>query len=112
MKCDVYLNLHKKSWSVRSREKDNYGKIYAHRKIVIIKNPIFVVNEGGRQRVLREKQKNIHAFVRGELVSADETYAELKSFPLDRATHVAYNPYQSATFVDVKSRVNRCITVV
>jgi hypothetical protein len=54
-----------------------------------------VVSEAGRQRVLREKRKNVHAFVRGELMS-------LVNDPKDSAENlqtITYNPYKYKTFV-------------
>ena len=90
MKVDVYFNLHKKTLSVRHK-----GKVVHHSDYVKILNPKFVVSEAGRQRVLREKRKNVHAFVRGELVS-------LVNDPKDSAENlqtITYNPYKYNTFV-------------
>jgi hypothetical protein len=49
----------------------------------------FIVNEKSRQKVLREKKKNVHAFVRGLVVPSIEG-------ELEKAT---YNPYKRPTFV-------------
>lgn len=90
MKVDVYFNLHKKTLSVRHK-----GKVVHHSDYVKILNPKFVVSEAGRQRVLREKRKNVHAFVRGELAS-------LVNDPKDSAENlqtITYNPYKYNTFV-------------
>lgn len=90
MKVDVYFNLHKKCLSVRHK-----GKVVHHSDYVKIINPTFIVSEAGRQRVLREKRKNVHAFVRGELAS-------LKNDPKESAADlqtVTYNPYKYNSFV-------------
>jgi hypothetical protein len=90
MKVDVYFNLHKKCLSVRHK-----GKVIHHSNYVKILNPKFVVSEAGRQRVLREKRKNVHAFVRGEL-------AALENDPKDSADNlqtITYNPYKYTSFV-------------
>ena len=90
MKVDVYFNLHKKCLSVRHK-----GKVIAHSNYVKITNPKFVVSEAGRQRVLREKRKNVHAFVRGEL-------AALESNPNEQPNNlqtITYNPYKYTSFV-------------
>jgi hypothetical protein len=90
MKVDVYFNLHKKCLSVRHK-----GKVVHHSDYVKIINPTFVVSQAGRQRVLREKRKNVHAFVRGEL-------AALENNPKDSANNlqtITYNPYKYSTFV-------------
>jgi hypothetical protein len=60
---------------------------------VHIENPEFVVRQSGRERVLREGRKNVHALVRG-----DATFFHYTNRPtLDTLT---YNPYKYASFVD------------
>ncbi len=53
------------------------GRVIARRHRVLLsgKNDycIFVVNEAGRQRVLKQKRKNVHAFVAGYLASDEFT---------------------------------------
>ena len=61
-KVEVYFNLHKKCWSIRQA-----GVPVVHSDFVEIKEPQFVVQQGGNARVRREKRKNVHAFVRGYL---------------------------------------------
>ena len=62
MRVEVYFNLHKHVFSVRSARS---GRVILHTDRVHIRNPEFVVRQGGRQRVLKERKKNVHAFVRG-----------------------------------------------
>lgn len=73
MKVDVYYNLNKGSknkpcYSVKSREKDDYGKVVLHACELLVKDCKFVVRPSGHQRALEQEQRNVHAFVRGELV--------------------------------------------
>ena len=93
-RVDVYYNLHHKTFSIRHK-----GIVIGHSDRVTIKNPEYVVQEKGRQRVLKERSKNVHAFVRGILVD-DKTmrdhYGWLKPMPRS----VSYNPYKSASFRD------------
>ena len=89
IKVDVYYNLHKKTFSIRCN-----GKVIAHRDKVIIKNPQYIVGEKGKQRVRREKSKNVHAFVRGTLMDSDRDLGHY-------AYKVSYNPYLHDTFVRV-----------
>ena len=63
MRVEVYFNLHKKTFSVRSAKS---GKVLLHTDEVHIENPEFVVRQSGRNRVLSEGRKNVHAFVRGD----------------------------------------------
>jgi hypothetical protein len=90
MRVEVYFNLTRKLWSVRALEGPDKGRVFAHLPEVTVKNAKFVVREGGRQRVLKEKQKNVHAFVRGTF--CDERAGDL-SIP------VTYNPYKYDSFV-------------
>ena len=88
MKCEVYRNLHKDKWSLRSG-----GKVIDHRDCVILHNCKFVVGPKGRDRVLRTKHKNVHAFVRGYLDEVDG------NFFFGDLVRVTYNPYRFDSFV-------------
>jgi len=91
IKVEVYFNLHKRVFSIRSCRT---GRVIHHAKHVHIVNPKFVVREGGRQRVLRERKKNVHAFVRGNLTA-------FKDSPSYLADTIGYNPYKYDSFVNV-----------
>ena len=91
MKVEVYFNLHKRVFSVRSCETK---RVIYHTKNIHIYNPQFVVLAGGRQRVLRERKKNVHAFVRGNLTA-------FKDRPSRLADTIGYNPYKYDSFVNV-----------
>jgi hypothetical protein len=65
MKVFVYFNLHKKCFSVKALEGVNKGKVVQHTDNIVLLLPKFKVSEAGRQRVLREKRKNVHAGVVG-----------------------------------------------
>ena len=97
MKVEVYFNLHKRVFSVRSCKT---GRVIHHAKDVHIVNPKFVVREGGRQRVLRERKKNVHAFVRGDTYWFEPTlFHRYEDCPtLDT---IGYNPYKYDSFVNV-----------
>ena len=67
-------------------------RVVAHSDHVVLSNAKFVVSEAGRQRVLREQRKNVHAFVEGifiERLDIDEIAASV----------ITYNPYKGPTFV-------------
>jgi len=91
MKVEVYFNLHKKLFSVRQC---STGRVILHTRAVHLLNPVFVVREAGRQRVLRERKKNVHAFVRGEVTYFDDFNPDILDVDI-----VGYNPYRAATFV-------------
>ena len=61
-KIYVYRNLNQKCWSIKYR-----GLVIAHTPTAFMWDVEFRVNEAGRQRVLREGVKNVHAYVVCEL---------------------------------------------
>jgi hypothetical protein len=84
----IYWNLHKDCYSVRYR-----GKVIAHLKGATGIKAEFKVSEAGRQRVLAEKRKNVHAFVACEsFIAHDGIYGV--------GEPVTYNPYKYQTFVN------------
>ena len=93
MRVEVYFNLHKHTWSVRSAKT---GRVILHTDKVHINKPTFVVRKSGRDRVLREGKKNVHAFVRGDITVFDDFNPDYLDYSL-----VSYNPYKFDTFVDV-----------
>jgi hypothetical protein len=86
MQVDVYYNLIKKCLSVRHK-----GKIIKHTQSVTLKDVTFIVSEKGRQRVIKNKRKNVHAVIRGTLLEGTGLVMQVES--------VTYNPYLYSTFV-------------
>lgn len=102
MRVFVYWNLHKKCWSIKSMSGETRGRVISHARDWVIDKPEFKVSEAGRQRVIRERRKNVHAGVVGDLRwfsplvgTADEH--EYRSYS---GSKVTYNPYKYSTFVD------------
>jgi hypothetical protein len=95
MRVECYRNLHTGKISVREAG----GKVLTHEDNVFIRNPRFVVQPAGRQRVLAEQRKNVHAFVRGELLGFSA--GQLVGFTdWPGWTQATYNPYRTDTFYD------------
>lgn len=93
MKVFVYFNLHKKLFSIKALDGINKGKVIAHLDNVQLSNVTFKVSAKGRQRVLKEKRKNVHAGVVGYLCTHD----------LILKNKVSYNPYKQDSFYLVDS---------
>lgn len=93
MKVFVYFNLHKKCWSVKSLEGKDKGKVIAHCETIILKDCELKVSESGRQRVIREQKKYVHAGVVGIVVSMDKKITKT-------STQITYNPYKFNSFVN------------
>jgi len=90
MRVEVYFNLHKHQWSVRSARS---GRVILHTDKVHIDKPTFVVRKAGRERVLREGKKNVHAFAVGTGGTHKGVATSYDGRP------VTYNPYKNDTFV-------------
>ena len=82
----VYFNLHRKQLSVQSKT-DKGWRVWLHANKITLEDVEFKVSEAGRQRVLREKKKNVHAFVEGNLVLGGIDKIEPRVW-------VSYNPYR------------------
>lgn len=70
------------------------GLVIAHVKYAKLTDAKFKVSEAGRQRVIKEKRKNVHAFIEGIWDSANDGM-----FDMVTVKRVSYNPYQSGNFI-------------
>lgn len=100
-RVEVYWNLHKKIWSVRHK-----GKVLGHNELVIIDNPQFAVQPAGRDKVLKEQRKNVHAFVRGELLESIEwgNHRLACQNCKNGWVEITYDPYKYSTFVEKNTK--------
>ncbi|UJD21184.1 hypothetical protein SEA_SORORFAGO_87 [Mycobacterium phage SororFago] len=94
MRVFVYFNLHRKMWSVKALEGPKKGRVvYRSNGPIVLRNVTGKVSEAGRQRVLREGRKNVHAGLVGEWVDGDSVDLDVS------ARLVTYNPRKFSTFV-------------
>jgi hypothetical protein len=98
MKVYVYFNLHRKCFSIKALEGPKKGRVVAHRDKVLLYGGTFKVSEAGRQRVLRERKKNVHAGVVGEWVGSVDDELTIERIVYN-GTPITYNPYKYNTFV-------------
>jgi hypothetical protein len=94
MKVFVYFNLHKKVFSVKALEGANKGRVVAHTDKLTLTDVTFKVSEAGRQRVLRERKKNVHAGVTGQWDGTLDA-----AIAAENDISVTYNPYVYDSFV-------------
>lgn len=91
---EVYRNLHKKCWSVRQG-----GKVKVHTSYICLQDVKFVVQPAGREKVLREQKKNVHAFVKGYLISHKTINDGWRGLSIAWTMDVVtYNPYKHPYF--------------
>jgi len=93
-RVEVYWNFRRKLFSVRSLEGSDKGRVIDRVNAIILSNVEFKVSEAGRQRVLRDQRKNVHAVIRGEW-QGDYPDAIMSN----TVSEVKYNPYRDKTFV-------------
>jgi hypothetical protein len=88
----IYRNLHKDCFSVLKYNKEKKGyRLFAHEKNLVCSEVNFTISKAGRNRVLLEKKKNVHAFVicKNYITFVDEPTL---------GDQVYYNPYKMETF--------------
>tara|TARA_S200000501_G_C20734102_1_gene704215 strand:+ start:384 stop:782 length:399 start_codon:yes stop_codon:yes gene_type:complete len=105
-KVFVYKNLHKGCWSIKQD-----GIVKAHAGNVTLYNVTMKVNRKGRERVLREKRKNVHAGMQGLLKDA-ELELVWSDLPEDQFDEITYNPYKYSSFVHVKDGSPRWFGII
>lgn len=92
----IYWNLHKKCWSVRDVKT---RKVVKHLTSLALYDCEFKVSEAGRQRVLREKRKHVHAGVVGNLLYDNIPPMYHPPGPItENKWQVRYNPYEVNSF--------------
>ena len=118
----VYYNLQKDCLSVIDAET---GLLYCHAHRVELHNAKFRVQLAGRNRVVKEKRKNVHAYIVGDCHDIGEVSKErhrlvrgkVEKYDIcqckgtmwceecipesaEQFRHATYNPYKHDTFVD------------
>lgn len=125
MKVFIYWNLHRHCWSIKALDGERRGRVIAHASRADMVGVTFKVSEAGRQRVIRERRKNVHAGVVGHLAGlwgqpVDSVADELLTLALGKADsgiygdriadmvspiapyeRVSYNPYKAGHFYRV-----------
>ncbi len=131
MKVEVYWNFHRKLFSIRAAEGREKGRVIAHAYHVTLWGAEFRVSAAGRERVRREKRKNVHAVVRGTLdIQQGDTFLNYREaggfFLLPESTwsrhwaglaahhgaRVSYNPYENEGFHNGRGRLIEHAAVV
>ncbi len=112
MKCFIYKNLNKQGfYSFKALEGSYSGLVVGYAQYAIITDVVFKVSERGRQRVISEQRKHVHAGIVGNVVCVDLNFVPKHPslMPLsaqatntkycDATSKVTYNPYLYSTFV-------------
>ena len=111
MRVQVYRNLNNGLISIQDL---STGLVLGHASAVDMEEANFIVREAGRQQVIREQRKNVHAFVRGKVVDVRNfqsfkgrrvggwtgacSLVDLQGSSMYTTTKVSYNPYKAPHF--------------
>lgn len=95
-RVQCYFNLHRKTFSLRGQKS---GLVFAYSDSVFLKNCKFKVSQAGRLRVIKEKKKNVHALVEGDLIQPEETIQVNTS----DVCGFSYNPYKVESFCKTRN---------
>ena len=113
-RVETYYNLHKGCLSFRPPG----GKV-RHARAMILNNVKFAVQPAGREKVRREGKKNVHAFVRGEMMwvaGLNDKLGDYANANMERQGYkrITYNPYKYDSFVmaDTGKPIYRATQVV
>ena len=105
-RVEVYWNLTKNCYSIRALAGENKGRVVAAPSRVYLEDVTFAVQPAGRAKVLAERRKNVHAFVRGvdifpfsRMWKFDRSPEIAATLPGGKWSIVSYNPYNAGTFV-------------
>ncbi len=89
-RVQLYWNFNRKVWSIRD---PGTRRVTGWTTSCLLENCTLRVSEAGRQRVLRERRKNVHAYIEGDI--------SLKVNDGERPmARLRYNPYETECFVD------------
>lgn len=106
----VYRNLHRGNFSIKSYVDLVSGyRVTDRGEIVLMKNCSFKIYESGRQRVIKEKRKNVHAFVE------PTSYEHLnEKADVSKLREIYYNPYKHDSFVykDTEEKIEKASMVL
>jgi hypothetical protein len=91
----VYKNLNREDcFSIQDKKSK---LVLGYASSVRLSNVKYIVGESSRQRVLRDKRRNVHAYCEGFIVSTGESIPE-------GATKGYYNPYNSELFINEETK--------
>ena len=91
MKVRVYWNFHRKCYSVQEYFKDKHGwRISKYSDKILLTDAVFKVIQAGRAKVIKNKCKNVHAYIIG---------TEVEHLFLRGRQEVSYNPYTHREFL-------------
>ena len=100
-KVKVYKNLHNGLWSIKDAKS---GLVLGHTNEITLFDCKYKVSQKGRERVLKEKQKNIHAYIVGHyMTDVFQTENKIETIIRKEKETITYNPYKENHFTTLES---------
>lgn len=107
----VYRNLRTGTWSIQTKTPKGW-RVRGHATAVELLAADCNVSDAGRAKVLRERRKNVHAHIEGNIdlrnlhvIDQNPKWAyaygileSMDAFPYGNADRISYNPYKAGTF--------------
>jgi len=93
----VYYNLHKQKLSVQKKINGTW-KVTDYVDEIWIGTVTFKVSEAGRRRVIKNKRKNVHAYIEG--IVGEQPVNSSTPFSSIPFVSINYNPYKLEKFHD------------
>jgi hypothetical protein len=106
----VYRNLHKGNFSIQSYVEEKQGyRVTDRASSVMLEDCRFKIYESGRQNVIKEKRKSVHAYVEPMSYNHFKNEVDVSKF-----REIYYNPYKYDSFVykdnlEKANKVNRVL---
>lgn len=91
---ECYRNLHKKAFSIRDKHSK---RVVASGNSFVLDDVRIRVSEVARQRVIKEKQKNVHAWLIG-------SYSGIVDIDTSSMIELYYNPYKHDSFIRLDNK--------
>ena len=91
----IYFNLHKHVFSIQHKIPGKGWRLWKHTNNLIAEGCTFKVYESRRQKVLRERQKNVHAYIICEKITEN---CNLDNNFCVYNNRISYNPYKFPNF--------------
>ena len=88
----IYRNLKTGNWSIQTKT-DKGWRVQGHATSVELLAADCNVSDAGRARVLRDKCKNVHAYIEGNI-----DLHNMNGWPYGDSDRISYNPYEAGTF--------------